>query len=157
MRTREQIEKDVRADFKKLDRKQRFSGAQADVAHWNWQFQENPWTRDTILDARVNPSFQEVFGPELVGANFGRGRARPPWVVMARVFAGLLLRHANPPQKGLGSDTGPLLRLVRAQLVRLLGEDSVPLPGDMRRSLNRVASETKGRLRGVNEKRHTRG
>jgi hypothetical protein len=151
VRSRKQIEADVRADFKQLDRKQRFGGAQSDFVHWNRQFQERPWTRAAILAARSNPVFLKYSSRERLGSDwlsdiFGRGKARPPWVAMARVFASELLRHANPPQKGLGSETGPLINLVRAQLVRLLGEEAVPQPDNMLRSLNRIARETR-RLR----------
>jgi hypothetical protein len=146
-RTREQIEADVRADFEQLDRAQRFSGAQTEFAHWNWQFQKQPWTRETILAARSDPFFLEYFGADLILENFGRGKTRPPWVVMARVFASLLHQHAQPPMQGFGSAAGPFINIIRAQLVRLLGEEGVPLRDDMLRSLKRIARETKRRLR----------
>jgi hypothetical protein len=139
-RTREQIETEFRADIDTWLPKRRFrSGFEAEFVHWVWQYQEHRWTRETILAARDDPFLRECwyFDAAWVDMYFGRTRPRQPWLIVARLLAGLLNQALD--RKAFGSADGPFMSFLHAQLVRLLGAAAVPLQETVWRELNRAA------------------
>ena len=112
-----------------------------DLAHWLRQFERNRWTRSAIQEARSNSMFAAWLGREGLKNLFGRTRPRRPWMVMARLLAGLLISalQLDSERRGLGAPDGPVNGLTREWLVRLLGEPAVPTPETIHRKLNEAA------------------
>jgi hypothetical protein len=149
-RTKEQIRADIRADLKTYfpERPRAYAVVEEGFGHWVWQLQQRPWTSETILEARSNPFFldHEQLGQEWVTMYFGRTRPRRPWLIAARILAyqlsdGLPHRRRGKPvrRKGFGSEDGPFMRLLYAQLVRLLGAEAVPTQEAVWLALKRAA------------------
>jgi hypothetical protein len=113
-----------------------------EFAHWLRQLDRNRWTRSTILEARNNPMFIAWFGREGLKDYFGRTRPRKPWMVIARLLAGLLisaLRDLDGKRRGFGTPDGPVIGLTHQWLGHLLGEAAVPKPETLHRKLNEAA------------------
>jgi hypothetical protein len=116
-----------------------------DLVHWLRQYEREPWTEETVRQARERPNLI-AYGSDWIAHHFGTRKHRHGWAVMARMIGMLTLaalRGADvlagrKPRVGYGRVSGPAVAFICDRLADIVVDD-MPSHENLLRTLERAA------------------